>query len=523
MSDASFENLINAYLDNELSGDELARAQRLIADDASAAELFRSLQKQKARLGALPRYKLDNNFADRLMGSTEFENAFAKRSAGDRATVRQDAGDMNIGRSMKWKLAAGAIGSLAALIMVTLSINPAAMVGETELSMKDSAKSADSLTASRFDDDTSQDSYAADELLELDESGIQMKAGEAGLAKQSPSLAQAFEQKKEFSVKREEELGLDRQADGAVSPSPAKPRMSKKTPGRKQQMAESTRMFRGKSGPEEKLSDGMLQNEKFDNKQALSRKGSVAEADAERFESAKMGSNVLPSSGDSIGTKKYKKRALSATEIVEGQPAAQPQIAIGGQQVLEIVLPGKNAFGEYGFLAFQRALTKTGITFEGSAAGSTQSQSQMNQAIRLVAEPTRMKSLLTELANNRAVIRSYDTLGENESLQRLAVAAELRKRVVIQPQRRQRHKQSASQQNAGGVVNSGNQSQDAPGNKSGSAGFGGGGRIAIDGSVSGPGSVIEQQVDAAAGVDQSGQQLPKQYLLLIRIADPASK
>ncbi len=134
MSDASFENLISAYLDNELGAADRARAERLIAEDAELARLLETMKAQSSQLKSLPRYKLNPEFANRLMATDAFRDAFAVAMRSPHVAAGSSGASATpiaiFGKSKNWRTAALAIGALAALILVTLTVNTANLFNE---------------------------------------------------------------------------------------------------------------------------------------------------------------------------------------------------------------------------------------------------------------------------------------------------------------------------------------------------------------------------------------------------------
>jgi hypothetical protein len=67
------DELIAAYLDEELRGSDLARAEELLARDPASRQLLDDLKSQKALLASLPREKLGDDFAERVLRRAERE------------------------------------------------------------------------------------------------------------------------------------------------------------------------------------------------------------------------------------------------------------------------------------------------------------------------------------------------------------------------------------------------------------------------------------------------------------------
>jgi negative regulator of sigma E activity len=61
------DELLSAYLDGELTADEQARAERLLADDAQARRTFEELRGLRSSLQDLPRKGLPDDFAERVL------------------------------------------------------------------------------------------------------------------------------------------------------------------------------------------------------------------------------------------------------------------------------------------------------------------------------------------------------------------------------------------------------------------------------------------------------------------------
>ena len=75
MSDASFpEELISAFLDDELSPSERQHVESKLADHPEMRQVLADLQEQSQAIQDLPKYQLGNDFADRLMKHAAFDS-----------------------------------------------------------------------------------------------------------------------------------------------------------------------------------------------------------------------------------------------------------------------------------------------------------------------------------------------------------------------------------------------------------------------------------------------------------------
>jgi negative regulator of sigma E activity len=73
MANMPDDELISAYLDGELSGDERARAEQLLAAQPESRQLLEELTALRASLQALPRHSLEEGFADAVLRRAERE------------------------------------------------------------------------------------------------------------------------------------------------------------------------------------------------------------------------------------------------------------------------------------------------------------------------------------------------------------------------------------------------------------------------------------------------------------------
>ena len=67
------QELIGAYLDGELSGEDLARAETLLATQPECRQLLEELQALRTSLQALPQHTLGNDFANSVLRRAERE------------------------------------------------------------------------------------------------------------------------------------------------------------------------------------------------------------------------------------------------------------------------------------------------------------------------------------------------------------------------------------------------------------------------------------------------------------------
>ncbi len=110
MSDVSQnEQLLAALIDGELSSDERQNAEKLLAENPQYQKLVQSWRDQAAGIRELPKYKLDEGFAFRVM-----------RDAIAPPVVPSPAASL----VSNWKMGFAAIATLAAMLLLTLFVFP---------------------------------------------------------------------------------------------------------------------------------------------------------------------------------------------------------------------------------------------------------------------------------------------------------------------------------------------------------------------------------------------------------------
>lgn len=132
MSKNTSLQLICDLIDGQLSPDEIVRAQQLIADDEEAAELYQSLREQQNALKSLPRFTLDDSFADRvvtqaqeqgLIGSSVETGVGAHNPSTAKNTAPAKSSQSPTSR-MDWRGPVATLAALAATILAAMFIFP---------------------------------------------------------------------------------------------------------------------------------------------------------------------------------------------------------------------------------------------------------------------------------------------------------------------------------------------------------------------------------------------------------------
>src|SRR5262245_34980893 len=122
------DELLSAYLDGELTAEERAHVEQQLADSAELRQLLDELRSLRSGLELLPRYKLEADFAERVLRKAE-RSMLSEPPIGGEANVpvmpaaerpagrRPATGSWNIGGARRWGWAAAAIAA-GVLIMI---------------------------------------------------------------------------------------------------------------------------------------------------------------------------------------------------------------------------------------------------------------------------------------------------------------------------------------------------------------------------------------------------------------------
>ncbi|MAD79668.1 MAG: zf-HC2 domain-containing protein [Pirellulaceae bacterium] len=112
MSDRVNDELLSAYLDNEVTDEERAKVERALADSPETRTSFESLKQVQARLRAIPRFTLADDFHERVVREAERRcatQAVATGTAGSAVTAN-------------WLRIATIAATVAAVLVVALVI-----------------------------------------------------------------------------------------------------------------------------------------------------------------------------------------------------------------------------------------------------------------------------------------------------------------------------------------------------------------------------------------------------------------
>lgn len=124
------EQLLMAYFDGELAGEERQQVEALIAANPAYASLIDQWREQGDALRSLPKFSLDRGFADRVMTAMNQRDAIPRSKSASTAQP--------IPAKTHWQAGAAAIATLAAMLFLTLFVFPAGRQPAPTVATKDS-------------------------------------------------------------------------------------------------------------------------------------------------------------------------------------------------------------------------------------------------------------------------------------------------------------------------------------------------------------------------------------------------
>lgn len=157
MNPLSNDELISAYLDGELSGEEQQRAEQLLAESAESRQLLEELRSLRSGMESLPRHRLEEDFASRVMDRAEramVTGEFADENIADgqaataeQKTLDSDAAvvlptEADLPRRRGSRTLAWSAAGIAAAVVAMLFIFPP----QDYLALQESSRDADGVT-----------------------------------------------------------------------------------------------------------------------------------------------------------------------------------------------------------------------------------------------------------------------------------------------------------------------------------------------------------------------------------------
>ena len=152
-NDLKNQQLLSAYVDGEIGVADRALAEKLIRDNPDYAQLVEQWRESGINLRALPKRRLDDGFAGRVMGSIA-------QTADQTNTMNSPANAAGSSNQSNHRLALLAIGALCASILLTLFVFPA-MVSQPSGTAAVAANDAELETESKAESDPEGDDSSA--------------------------------------------------------------------------------------------------------------------------------------------------------------------------------------------------------------------------------------------------------------------------------------------------------------------------------------------------------------------------
>ncbi len=123
MTNVPDDELISAYLDGELSGEDLSRAEQLLAKRPESRQLLEELSALRASLQGLPKSSLGASFPDRVLRRAEREMLQPRATTSAPASDRRDEFPLPLRSWRRWQrpLAWSALAIAAGLLIMAFS------------------------------------------------------------------------------------------------------------------------------------------------------------------------------------------------------------------------------------------------------------------------------------------------------------------------------------------------------------------------------------------------------------------
>ncbi len=204
------DELISAYLDGELAGEDKARVEQVLMDSAEHRRLFDELRTLRESLQSLPKYELNDGFTDRVVQAAQQTEGLVAASDDDQeSTVDEAPATLKFGDTGQepqtshpgnWRQALIAVSAVAATLILTVFLGPLPVEHRNEVAVGNVKTDADESAESALDN-------------KRDESG-------SNVMLQGPG--EPFEDAKRLNGLAEAPPSIDRSGDGAA-PAPAAP------------------------------------------------------------------------------------------------------------------------------------------------------------------------------------------------------------------------------------------------------------------------------------------------------------
>ena len=154
MSNSNHQQLIHDLIDGQLPDDQVQHVRQLMAADAELAALYQSIKDQQSALRSLPKFSLDDSFADQVVSAAQSQGLLNGNSqTASKPTV--------VAHSNGWWTPVAVIATLAAMLLVTLfvipNLNSESSVANLELADSKSKTESDEILDEEFPEDDRKD------------------------------------------------------------------------------------------------------------------------------------------------------------------------------------------------------------------------------------------------------------------------------------------------------------------------------------------------------------------------------
>jgi hypothetical protein len=118
------EQRLMAYLDGELKEQERAQVESLIKTNPELDRLVAQWREQGELIRSLPKLRLDDGFADRVLAAVDKRESEHSTNAARKRNVALRPLDARVNTETNWRIGAVAIATLAAMLLLTLFVFP---------------------------------------------------------------------------------------------------------------------------------------------------------------------------------------------------------------------------------------------------------------------------------------------------------------------------------------------------------------------------------------------------------------
>ena len=351
------ENLISAYLDNQLSVEERARFEERLRQDEQLRALTHQLELQSRELRALPKFSLDTGFADRVVNDARLDSVFANASsrqheAPTRAASRKFS-EYSVEQS-KWKYALGAIASLAALLLLSAFLVFPKMYEALSVAENATAEAAEPHTESGDIDDLMDPVNPSPDPTDT----VRGRKSDSGSLEENETAA--VQDKLSVNAGMDSNSSIDDSIKARVP--------SESADHERRQVAGGARKMVSGSGNALKSRSGVARSAEPFKQETAKRKNTMGELSDKP---------IYSFNSNEADTLRQPEDEASSDEEADENPVSQPLFGAENGEIIEVVFSDK----DQEFLAFKKSLVQNSIALVPARRSSPESRKKSNDAV----------------------------------------------------------------------------------------------------------------------------------------------